>query len=559
MKILQINKFLRKAGPFAGVCIFLFSMCMSSCNDFLDQVPDNRTDLNSPEQISKLLVNGYSTANHALISELSGDNFVDNNSPDSNGNRYNLPVFELMDNEIFAWEDVVSGERQDSPHYLWEDYYRCIAVANHALRRIYELEKEGRTSEVSAQKGEALLIRAFNHFNLVNIFAQAFRSDALNKATPGIPYITEPEKTVIVIQERLSLAEVYEKIEKDLLEGLPLIDDRNYKVPKYHFNKQAAHAFAARFYLFKRDYEKVIEHANLALGQDASLYMKDWSPSLPTYNSFVYWTIDELSRSNFLLIPTHSRFMRRYSESYRYTCNREAVKATIFGQGPSWMVYSYHPCFVGKLYVSGKQQHGIWCPNSGEVFEFTDKVAGIGYPHIIRKEFTAEETLLCRAEAWVHLKEPDKALADLEIWNKARQNLPIPILAFTLGHDNINAFYSRYAEKDVVKPLNTEKIDSSWQVDEEQTLMLYCVLHFRRIETIFEGNRWFDIKRYGIEIEHKIGRDRVEYLKWDDPRRAIQLPAEVIVSGILPNNREAQEKSTPEVIKSEDNFLEEME
>ena len=30
---------------------------------------------------------------------------------------------------------------------------------------------------------------------------------------------------------------VYEMIEKDLLEGLPLIEDKAYTVPKYHFNK----------------------------------------------------------------------------------------------------------------------------------------------------------------------------------------------------------------------------------------------------------------------------------------------------------------------------------
>ena len=36
----------------------------------------------------------------------------------------------------------------------------------------------------------------------------------------------------------------------DLEEGLPLIDDNIYLRVKYHFNKKAAYAFAARFYLY---------------------------------------------------------------------------------------------------------------------------------------------------------------------------------------------------------------------------------------------------------------------------------------------------------------------
>ena len=530
------------------LAILLFTF---SCNDFLDKIPDERTEIKTPEQISKLLVNGYCMANYALLAELSADNFIDNNSPDKDGTRYNLAAFEQMDDEIFAWEDIVSGDSQDSPSYIWESYYYAIAVANHALERIYQLEKEGRGSEVSAQKGEALMIRAFSHFNLVNLFAQTYRNTELSKQVPGIPYITEPEKTVIVMKERLSVAKIYEKIEEDLLIGLPLINNANYKVPKYHFNKQAANAFAARFYLFKRDYQKVIEYADRALSPDASLYMKDWNISLPTYLSIVNWTIDEASNSNFLLIPTHSRFVRRYLKAYRYTCNRDAAKATIYGKGPSWSNYTYHPCYSGKLFISGKQEYGVWFPNSGELFEYTDRVSGVGHPHIVRREFTAEETVLCRAEAYIHLNRLDKALGDLQLWDKARQNLPVTSGFASLTRESIENFYTKSAIPELVKPLNTTKIDPLWQIEEEQRAMLYCVLHFRRMETVFEGFRWFDIKRYGIEIEHKIDRDRVEVLTWDDPRRALQLPTEVIVSGLLPNDRQKQEISTPEVFKLE--------
>jgi hypothetical protein len=53
--------------------------------------------------------------------------------------------------------------------------------------------------------------------------------------------------------------------------------------------------------------------------------------------------------------------------------------------------------------------------------------------------------------------------------------------------------------------------------------------------------RWFDIKRFGIELTHEMsdGNDGVNaiYLTWDDDRRAIQLPQEVLLAGQQANPR----------------------
>ena len=73
--------------------------------------------------------------------------------------------------------------------------------------------------------------------------------------------------------------------------------------------------------------------------------------------------------------------------------------------------------------------------------------------------------------------------------------------------------------------------------------MLQCVLGFRRIETLQTGLRWFDVKRYGIEIVRRIMDDKgnpetlVDVLKQDDPRRAIQIPSKVLSAGIQANPR----------------------
>lgn len=61
------------------------------------------------------------------------------------------------------------------------------------------------------------------------------------------------------------------------------------------------------------------------------------------------------------------------------------------------------------------------------------------------------------------------------------------------------------------------------------------MIHFRRLETMHTGLRWFDIKRFGLEFSRAIGKDRVEFLSRFDARRAMPLPAQVEAAGLQPN------------------------
>jgi len=503
--------------------IFTFlAMFFTSCDAFLDTLPDNRILLDNEKKITQLLVSAYPGANYSVLAELSSDNFVDNNAI--------LPVtlssFERMHDEIYAWEEVTSSTQEDSPSYVWERCYAAIAAANHALEAIAELEASNPDLDLSAQKGEALLCRAYGHFILVNIFCQAYKDETASLLDLGIPYITEPETVVIKTTPRGTVASVYGLIQKDIEEGIVLIFDQNYSIPKYHFNKKAAAAFAARFFLYKRDYQKVVDYATDALTTDATPLMRDWTVNYDNITAISYDYINTNLACNFLIIPTSSVFARIFGT--RYGHNGAAMYGSTYGSGPTWS--GSLPCFNGKLYISGQQDYGVFFPKSFEMFEYTDKVAGIGYAHIVRAEFTAEETLLCRAEALIYLNRIPEAVADLQVWNKSH------LAPNDLTEAVIRSFYVT-SNTLFVKTLNTTQMSSGFVVSAAQRPFVNCVLHFRRIETMFDGYRWFDIKRYGIEVEHAIGTTTVDKLTYNDERRAIQLPQEVISAGVEPNPR----------------------
>jgi hypothetical protein len=170
-----------------------------------------------------------------------------------------------------------------------------------------------------------------------------------------------------------------------------------------------------------------------------------------------------------------------------------------------------------------------------EYFEYTDKIAGTGYVHSLYTPFTAEETLLCRAEAKLFLGDQSGCISDLNTWAISKE------CTTTLTLSNIRSFYTTGKEGFVCE-LNSEKMSPDFVVTAAQKPIVDCILHFRRIETFYDGLRWFDIKRYGIPVTHEYrdpSEDNVhtDVLTWDDPRRALQIPNDVVAAGFVPNDR----------------------
>ena len=114
----------------------------------------------------------------------------------------------------------------------------------------------------------------------------------------------------------------------------------------------------------------------------------------------------------------------------------------------------------------------------------------------------------------------------------------------------VNDFYNKakYSYSDAKKLDSQLKkhLNPAFAIDAEgstQENMLQAVLTFRRTETMHLGLRWFDIKRYGIEIPRRVmnangePEENVGFLTKDDPRRALQLPNKVLEAGLERNPR----------------------
>ena len=503
------------------------ALLASSCNDFLDTVPDDRTEIDAPGKVTNILVSAYPSVSPVYLAELSSDNAKDN------GALYD--VYGQLQQEAYLWKDVTSSDTDDAPYGLWNACYNAIASANQALQAIDEL---GDPVSLQPQKGEALLCRAFAHFQLATIFCHTY-NPANSQAVSGIPYMTKPETTVVTRADRGNLEDTYAAIERDIEAGLPLINDAVYSVPKYHFNKKAACAFAARFYLYYLKYDKVIEYADKVLGADATGLTRNWqslSELATDYELRCNTYISHTESCNLMLQAVRSSWPYvhgPYAIGLRYG-NAYRVLLSEILPGP-WGAYN-------KLYIS----NGIWgfeqkysFPKIIGYFEYTDKTAGIGYLHMVNPVFTTDELIMCRAEAYLLRQNPDmdKAMADINVVLNS-------MTGQTFNKEFIIAYYKSLSfmptnvksddDRSIKKAINPQGIRIA---DENVENMIQCILHVRRVLTVHEGLRWFDIKRYGIEVTHTRAGMANDVLRVDDPRRAIQLPQEVIAAGLEANPR----------------------
>lgn len=535
------------------------AVSMSSCSDFLDKEPDMRVELKTTDQVAQLLTTAYPIGNYGWMCELSSDNLADNQAPHASADAnskgdvyYNLAAYDRGDDEAFRFEQVKSNTNTDSPSMVWQTYYASIATANQALEAIDKIVKADpskETAQLKAARAEALLVRAYSHFILVNIFSQAYKNDEASKADVGIPYSTKPETTVKPHYDRGTVTDTYKKIQADLEAGLKDISDVNYDKPKWHFNINAAHAFAARFYLYTRQYDKVIEQANAVLGTDDATtlsmlrdYTKFVGLSTSTDYANAWQTPDD--KSNLMLLSTKSKMWRR-SLGNRYSLMGDKLKQTIWREGPTWRWTAIPVAMVtGMTFYSSNQDWGYTSAKIAERFEYSDKVAGIGYPHVIRCEFTTNELLLERAEAKL-LKanhDIDGCVNDLAMYVKNMQTFDTENQTHfsanqgmvDLTKDILVNYYSMATNPNCFENWDfTQKMSNDFVIPHELTPYMNCINDMRRIETLWDGTRFFDLKRFGIEYSHIVGKDKVEYkLTWNDPRRAVEVAPSVEAAGL---------------------------
>lgn len=486
----------------------LLVMLVSSCNDILDETPDNRTTIDSADKIAELLVGAYPDAAYVPFLEPMSDN-ADDKGPSAEQIRVN--------EEMYFWNDLNDTDPETPTNY-WNRAYKAIAQANQALASIEEL---GGGAELNPLKGEALLCRAYAHFMLVSIFSKPY-NPATSATDLGIPYVTEPETILLGDYNRGNVADVYTKIREDIEVGLPLLQD-DYNVPTYHFTKRAAHAFASRFYLNTAEWQKVINHSTLALGVANATVLRNWEVEYrpKTYSEQqTRYTSSNEEPANLLLVSAQSNYGSSAYATSRYQLSEPLVDVLFPQVNATGKPWSYSVFGSGDLFNN--------LPKFIPYFRVTNQAANIGFFFTAYVLFSTDEALLNRAEAYAMLGEFENATDDIN-------------LSYSVKTQGYDAGTDELTPSDIRAIFNVQDDNlytPFYTIPSESLAFVNAVLTIKRTVFYAEGLRWFDNKRHDMVIEHRDFFGNSFVLPKGDNRRQVQIPEAAQSFGIEENPRQ---------------------
>lgn len=469
-----------------NLLVFFSLLVATGCEDYLDKAPDRRLEVNSLEKTEAVIIGAYRNKRGVNFTHWSTDNATLAQNVYSSD-----PIIE----DLYTWRrDFRRQTHQDSPGGYWEYTYNSIAHVNLALEALENIEITN-TVKADALKAEALIMRSYCHFMLVNLFAKHYDSSSASKDL-GIPYLMEVEKELLVNYERESVKSVYQKAETDLLNGIALLEknSQEFNKNKYRFTLPSAYTYAARFFTFRNkdedDVQQALQFANKAIeafgGTEA---MRPWTD----YLSDGFAPIDVESQEVGMVQSYASWLMVDWKYHLTMEIRDDELRKNPFGKADNRFKVHYQMSgnvLIPAAYIIFRQ---------GAPFNPANDL------------FPLHEAILLKAEAAIRLKDYNAAQEMLEYIGK---NV----------YEDYNANF-----------LSTDALKAYYQTSNSQKAWERYLLFERRNMFLFKGYRWFDIKRYELEVEHLLDNGSVIKLSEEVPDKDYQIPEYAIRAGMQAN------------------------
>ncbi|HSO77123.1 MAG TPA: RagB/SusD family nutrient uptake outer membrane protein, partial [Bacteroidales bacterium] len=153
-------------------------------------------------------------------------------------------------NTTYQWS-AHRSETASVDYFPWRMYYRIIANANMIINNIDNAT--GAQTEKDLVKGQALVYRAWGHFNLVQLYGKRYVAGTANSQL-GVPIMLTNN---FEGQARNTVEEVYEQVITDLDEAIVLLTGYN-RPNKSHMNVAVAKGVKARVALTMQDWPTAV-------------------------------------------------------------------------------------------------------------------------------------------------------------------------------------------------------------------------------------------------------------------------------------------------------------
>jgi hypothetical protein len=333
--------------------------------------------------------------------------------------------------------------------FPYEMYYRIIGNANIGIANIDKAV--GPAADRNSLKGEALALRAFGYFNLVQLYGKRYEARAKPNTQLGVPLVLEPTTEG---KARNTVEEVYAQINKDLADAALLLTSA--RLNKSHINLNVVRGLQARVALVQQDWANAAKFAAEAragyLPMNATQYVDGFQDIA---NSEWMWGFDHLEDQTEYFGGYHSYISCNYNSTVIRTYPK-VINNLLYKQIPSSDVRS-------KMWVETPTAANSIVPPGGV------------RPKFLNQKFRLPGTPSTSAMGDVpYMRAAEMYLIEAEA--KARLN---------------DAAGASKALFDLIKTRDANYVQSTKSGD----ALIEEILTHRRIELWGEGHRFLDLKR----------------------------------------------------------------
>ena len=444
------------------------AMSFTSCaDDYLDTAPTDAVSNVTIAQNMESLYLGLNGIHRQMISQESGYQCMGG----LGGMMYIMDIEAdditwitntWMKAAYLGWQ-CNTNEQNGYNSVFWRLYYQWIMNANGLLEVLDMTDVNALSGSDKALyeqiKGEALMFRAFSHFQAVQTYADAYKAGG-NNTQKGIPYRTVENRNEKDLA-RSTVEETYSLINKDLAEACQLLEGK--KIAELnHWSAKSAYAVRARVAMAMHKYDdaatyaaKSIELAEAEGGKlmDASNLMNGFADITTKTNEAMYAAMTQDDQTIYFY-----SFYAYMSWNFSATAIRQGVKGI--------NADTYDTMSETDL------RRAWWDPTGKAEVPLTSFTAGT-IPYQNRK-FTARDVSNAVGDvAFIRLSEMYLTLAE----------------AYARGGNTAEA----------------QKVFAKFQVTRDPAYtasanLIEDIMNSRRIELWAEGLRYFDLKRLNLDL-----------------------------------------------------------
>ncbi|MCF6279543.1 MAG: RagB/SusD family nutrient uptake outer membrane protein [Flavobacteriaceae bacterium] len=316
--------------------------------------------------------------------------------------------------------------------------YRVIRNANFIIKNIDVLDAG---SFKDNALGEALAIRALTHFDVVRFFGEIPTQSSGANASLGMPYITAPD--INELPARITVADFYTNILSDLNTAAGLINSDN---GVYRMGRNAVNATLADVHLHMGNWGAAINSAN------------NVSASVATRPNFTGVWND--SNKDGVIFGLRNDDVTSIGLGVPYSQTANGIKSEYVPDFAFYQMYNANDIRLTAYFETSDFGGALY----NHVLKWYSSTIATSLGNVDAKIVRAAEVMLIKAEAYSELNQDGSALAALDMVRSQRYS------SFVSGGESGQALKDAIALE-------------------------------RRLELAFEGTRFTDIKRYGIDVQ----------------------------------------------------------